>query len=355
MYTEEDLKKYPFFEKKLKDTEIRWMLDPLTGVLARGTYLEMINAMINENIPFTFGIMDLDNFKFINDNYGHHIGDEVLKDISSKLAEFLGDDGLVGRFGGDEFLFMIPKTLSYTDKKELLGRLYENDQVLRRNIHLPSCDPFITATIGCSSFPEDAQDFDTLFDVIDKVLYRGKVKGRNCYIIYVEEKHKNIEIKKIAKQGIYTSLHRLIRQFEMVPGLRNKLESVFPMLMDELRLSDLYFIDNRNVIRSVRKSDLAMNVGSLRRIMGDDHYAVDFVENCKEEIREKCPKFVDFLDAYDIETLLIIRIGMDLETFGYIVCAEPASHRIWQEEEMALIYFLAKLIAARVVIDGEPL
>ena len=46
---------------------------------------------------------------------------------------------------------------------------------------------------------------------------------------------------------------------------------------------------------------------------------------------------------------------MDLETFGYIVCAEPASHRIWQEEEMALIYFLAKLIAARVVIDGEPL
>ncbi|MCR5148929.1 MAG: GGDEF domain-containing protein [Eubacterium sp.] len=353
MYTEEDLKKYPFFEKKLKETDIKWMIDPLTGVLSRGFYLEFVRSLIAEGRAFTFGILDMDNFKFINDNFGHHIGDGVLIEMGRSLIECFKDTGLVGRFGGDEFLFVSFDVLSYADKKAFLGRIYDNGTVLRKNIPLEGCSPFVTATIGCATFPDDAKDYDELFDIMDKVLYRGKAKGRNCYIIYVEEKHKNIEIKKIAKKGIYTSFHSMIRKFEMVKGLDNKLQSVLPIVMDELQVTDLYFVNSEWNMWAVRNKDLKVNVGNLYNLLGDDHYTANFVEDMERDMKDKCPELLKTLRTLNVETVLIIRIGIDLETYGFIICAEPYSHRIWQEEEMALLYFLAKIIAANIVIEKQ--
>ena len=111
MYTVQDLKKYDYF----KDIDIKYALDSLTGVLTRANILGFANYLVENNKEFMMGILDIDNFKLVNDNYGHKIGDGCLQQIGEGLANYVGNEGLVGRFGGDEFIIIWLKGTSYDD------------------------------------------------------------------------------------------------------------------------------------------------------------------------------------------------------------------------------------------------
>ena len=351
MYTIDQLCRYEYFRKALEKNGLSVLLDPLTGVVARPHILGFAQSLIAAGVPFSFAMLDLDNFKYINDTYGHHVGDVVLQNVGADLAAYLDGYGVVGRFGGDEMLIVNLRHISYDEKKQFLAGMYADARVLRRNIALEDCHPFITGTTGCASFPEDAGDYDSLFELIDKTLYRGKTKGRNCHIIYVSEKHQDIEIRQIARHGVYTTMHNLIRQYELVPGLMNKLRSVMPMLMEELRITDLYYVGPRGRLRAVRRPEVDEDAGDIALLMNDDLYSA----NSLEFIAGKCPRFNAALKKYEVETVLVARIGMDMANYGYLICAEPRSRRIWQEDECAIMYFLAKLLAASIRIEGEDI
>lgn len=351
MYTLEQLTKYPYFAERIKDTAPEALTDYLTGIVSRGHILWFAQWLIEHEIPFSFAMLDLDNFKFINDTYGHHVGDQVLVKVAEDLAAMLDGIGLVGRFGGDEFLIVNLRDVTYETNKAFFREIY-NGKILRRNIQLEDCSPFITGTVGCASYPKDAQNYTRLFELIDKTLYRGKSKGRNCHIIYVEEKHRDIEIRQIAKHGLYTTFSGLIRQFEFVPGLINKLQSVMPLLMEELQISDLYYVGKNNTMHAVRNSDVEEPVSGLDQLLWNDDL---FTSNDMEEVRRKSPAFYETVKQMEFETLCILRIGYGMETNGYLICAEARNRRIWQEAECAILYFLAKMIAASIRIDGEKL
>ena len=352
MYTKEQLSGYSYFSDALGRRDVSMLLDPLTGLVSRQYILGFVRSLIQSGTPFTFGMLDLDNFKFVNDAYGHQAGDQVLAHVGESLARCLDGIGVAGRFGGDELLWINLRDLEYDDKKAFLTDLYSDRRVLRVNVPMEACSPFITGTIGCATFPTDARDFDGLFSLIDKTLYRGKTKGRNCYIIYVREKHENIEIRQIARKGIATFMCNVVRLFEMVPGLKNKLCSVAPVLIDELRLADLYYVDENRVMRAIRQQGVEEHVDDIDSLMSDELFS----SNEPERIKNRCPVFYGVLKQREVETLMVVRIAMDnARTDGYLVCAEPRSRRIWQEEECAVMFFLAKLIAARIRIDGETL
>jgi len=350
MYSEQQLSRYPFFKRAFEKDRINYVLDPLTGLVSRQYILGFVRSLIEEGTPFTFGMLDLDNFKFINDTYGHHVGDGVLMDVAQGLSEYLEDYGVAGRFGGDELLWINLRDRTYDDKKAFLSELYNSEKVLRKNVHLADCAPFITGTIGCATYPDDATDYESLFAMIDKTLYRGKRKGRNCYIIYVKEKHADIQIRQIARRGVYTSMRNLVRMFEMVPGMKNKLHSVAPVMIDELKVSDLYYVDQKKIMRGIRVQGIREDVSDIDRLMNDELFAA----NDLSVVEARCPQFFSVLSRWEVESLMVVHIGMDnAPTDGYLVCAEPRNRRLWQEDECALMFFLAKLIAARLRIDGE--
>ena len=351
MYKIEQLIKYRYYAELIKKMGLNNITDSLTGLILRPYMLGFARKLMEEKIPFSFMMLDLDNFKFVNDTYGHSAGDGVLKGVSAALMEYMDGYGVVGRFGGDEILIIDLKHITYDEKKAFINEMYTGEKVLRINYRLKGCSPFVTGTIGCATYPDDATDFDELFSKIDKTLYRGKTKGRNCYIIYVEEKHKNIEIKKMARHGICKVMQSMIRQVELVPGANNKFHSVLPLLMDEIRISDLYYINKHNKMHAVLNSDFCENVPDIGRVMKDDIYHTNDIST----LEEITPMFFDVLKKHSIETVLIVRMGMQQETDGYIVCAEPRSRRIWQEDECAMIYLLAKLISVGIRLDGHEL
>ena len=110
LYTIDDLRKYSYFDRLIDGISLEEILDPLTGVLNRSYSIKFVRSLIFEKTPFTFTIIDLDNFKSINDTFGHAAGDKTLTQVTRGLAEYAKDCGLVGRFGGDELLLVDLKT-----------------------------------------------------------------------------------------------------------------------------------------------------------------------------------------------------------------------------------------------------
>ena len=340
LYTIEDLRHYKFFDKIIDEISLAEILDPLTGILSRAYVIRFVQSLIAEKTPFTFTIIDLDNFKFINDSYGHTAGDKVLTSITKGLVELTDGFALAGRFGGDEILLIDVKNITKEDKIKFFEELYSDPNGLRKEVHLGNGTAFVTGTSGCASFPDDSDDFNDLFSIIDKMLYLGKSKGRNCYTIYEEEKHKDIEIRKIASNGIFTSMHKLKLDIENAKGLENRLLKALPQLTDVLKIHDLYYVTDDGKMRAVLDKSFLEDASDLPKVMDEDLFS----ESNLDLIKKRSPVFYKSLTKNGFESVLISRIRRGETVKGYIVCAVRRSLRIWQENECALLFYLSELL-----------
>jgi diguanylate cyclase (GGDEF)-like protein len=128
-------------------------------------------------------MIDLDYFKKINDQYGHEAGDKVLKKISVLLLENTRDDDYVGRFGGEEFIILMPNC----DEEKAFGLAERIRTIIEKTpivIDKAGLSVNVTISVGISClYPEGNNDSDTISEA-DKALYSAKDKGRNLVIKY---------------------------------------------------------------------------------------------------------------------------------------------------------------------------
>ena len=351
MYTTAGLRKYSFFDRILDDTPIEEILDPLTGIISRKYAIGFARTLISTETPFTFAIIDLDNFKSINDNYGHHSGDVVLSEISRKLALYIGDHGIAGRFGGDELLIINLRDITFEEKEKFFEDMYTSSGVLRSHIEVEDHNLFMSGTVGAASYPQDAGSYEELFQKIDKTLYQGKSKGRNCYIIYEEEVHKDLDMKKLAKQGIYTNMNSLMAQLETVSGFENRLRAALSLVQEQFSISDMYYASVSGRMRSVIDRNIDDDISDIEASVSDELIKLSDLE----DISLSSPKLYKTLKKRGAGSVLIVKIGLNMETDGYLICSDQRDHRLWQEDECGIIYFIAKSLAAHIRLSKEKI
>ena len=350
MYTKKSFDKYPMFKDIINRYGMVNFLDPLTKTILRGHMMTYVDKLIREKFPFSLIILDIDNFKQINDNYGHQIGDRILQETAKNIIEYVGDSGLVGRYGGDEFIIVDKDHTDYDSMHKFLTDLYMdvNVNVLRKDLKIDQMQIFITGTIGTANFPNDATDYDDLFNKADKALYRGKMKGRNCFIIYVHEKHKDIDISKLIKEPIQNIFHSLDLIFEKDSSLVHKLEEGIKYLKEKLKITDVFCFTKKGKLVS-NKADKNV-VNSFDEIIDDIGFSA---YNTIDEVYNDYDDLDKFIDKYNLACLLIGKITFKNELYGYLLFADSSVQRIWQNEDIAILIFVMRLIGTELYLSEK--
>lgn len=166
--------------------------DPGTSLLNKRACFEYTKDIlaVQKNQKHYMAVIDIDNFKSINDTYGHLYGDEVISTIATILSNSLNGRGIIGRFGGDEF-YLFTNTIDTEEALRIF--LTTARQQISYTFEKRQIDLHVTLSIGVSLYPDDGTTYDELFKKADKCLYLAKNKGKNRYIIYDEVKHGSLE------------------------------------------------------------------------------------------------------------------------------------------------------------------
>jgi diguanylate cyclase (GGDEF)-like protein len=171
--------------RNLAVAEVRAATDALTGLpnarSLRENLVRMVAQAARSNLPLSAVLCDLDHFKQINDVYGHEKGDQALAAASAALGSALRESDLAGRYGGEEFLILLPDTP--LEGAVVLAEKLRDEVSL---VSIPGVDRAITASFGVASFPADTPDGDMLVRMADRALYAAKALGRNCVVTSAE-------------------------------------------------------------------------------------------------------------------------------------------------------------------------
>lgn len=237
--------------------------DQLTGLFMKENITNYAKRRINDlRQPTALAIIDIDDFKLVNDNFGHAKGDEVLKRCAAIIEKQSAGFGKAGRIGGDEFFLVFD---NFEDKERLKFVLRGIKNMVYAAYDETSDGFSVTTSIGVSVFPEDLDaNYDLMFRLADCLLYKAKKKGKNRYIVYDPLKHGTVE--EIFESGTKNESMfggRILEKSEVICRIANKIlcgeEFSFEQILSEIMK---YFGIERIVIYNKTDRDVVMQVGS---------------------------------------------------------------------------------------------
>ena len=165
--------------KRISDT------DELTGVYNMRSFSAILRRMFQQSVrhghPLSIIMIDSDNLKVVNDTHGHNAGNKLLQHLIRKVGEELRRSDIVARYGGDEFIILLPET-ERQGAMETAERIRQALEISRFEYRGNSLS--VTVSLGLASYPEDGSNVDIIVDKADKALYRAKRLGRNQTAIY---------------------------------------------------------------------------------------------------------------------------------------------------------------------------
>ena len=179
--------------------------DSLTGLANRNALFKQIQALITSDSltpGFSFMLMDLDNFKQVNDTHGHDKGDALLVQVVKQISECVDDTMVFARLGGDEFALLLPGVVNQKELVQIADTINKN--VAKHYVLADGKGVYSSVSIGIARFPEDALDLEQLLNCADQAMYISKANGRNRYHFFTEQMQLNAE--RVA------SLHNQLKQ-----------------------------------------------------------------------------------------------------------------------------------------------
>ena len=182
-------------------------LDALTGLPNRYLLDEQLTLRVAEAERFDRKLallfIDLDNFKNINDSFGHEAGDKLLKIVAERMSGCLRSYDLLSRFGGDEFVILLSSMPGAKQIEHVARKVFE---ALQPMIQIAERELFVSASIGISIYPDDAESPSDLLRTADAAMYTAKEAGRDCYRFYTTTMNEALARRQQIEQGLREAL-----------------------------------------------------------------------------------------------------------------------------------------------------
>lgn len=336
-------------------------LDELTRVYSKNDVFDYAQFLVAEEIPFAFLVVDIDNFKYINDTYGYEAGNKILYKIAHLLFERTGDKGVVGRIEGDKFALVLNKLTTYDEVWSFCHELL----VSINEIQLPEFNGLsLTSTMGLARFPDNAASFDKLLEACEKALYRGKTKGRNCFIIYLPEKHANIVIKSSKEKAMSSSnLISSVFKYLEIDDLPAGIKKLLDFLSSYFEIDHLCIQSNGRILfekihqmsrtRTFLPVPIDLIKGEINR--GTKMYCVNDV---KTLLQIRRMDLFDVLAKQNITSFCIFEISYQENVFGYLradMTGYGKDVRIWQYSDLDILLTFARVLGVIIHFSGKEL
>lgn len=201
-------------ERKASEARISQLayFDVLTGLpnrlLLEDRSAYALSAATRNQTPLAVLMLDLDNFKNVNESLGHSVGDVMLVEVAKRLRQATREEDTVARLGGDEFLLILPGS-DPVAAAQVAGKLLE---VLSAACSASGHELVITPSIGIAMFPQDGAEFGTLFKRADIAMYRAKHAGRNQFCFFASD----MQVQSGRMLRLQTDLRQAIKRNELV-------------------------------------------------------------------------------------------------------------------------------------------
>ena len=286
--------------------------DAGTGVLNKRAWTEYTIEQLNRKdgqIRWLV-IIDIDDFKHINDTYGHIFGDQVIRRVAETMQELVGQRGVIGRFGGDEYVILLEKINTREQLKTLL-------KTIAKELAL-AFDPkiHVTASIGVSEYPVDGMEYEELMRKADKALYLAKEKGKNRHIIYEERLHGKLETDDMQNMAMAYAVSKEKKReviTEMITGLcTSGVDSIVKSPEKLQQIRSLFDLDGITIF-SDRGRELVCRNGSYMA-----------------EVPDGCPGFEDekYLALFGEDDIFVESNMVKLRS------QNPAAYAVVQKQEI---------------------
>ena len=303
-------------------------------------------------------ILDLDDFKVINDTYGHMFGDEVLLKASTIIKDAIGTSGVVGRIGGDELMIVLTGIENHAALRNTLRSIRTGIEWAYKNIN---DDIHITCSIGAATYPDHADSYGSIFQLADRMLYIAKNKGKNRYVIYTPELHGNhlsneekseadkknaLEALRNDKAGV---MQRLVNEFlirKIVPYSEALKEIGYCFELDEImmvyeNMKLCSFWNHDGFVNDYKdRAYFDLEPGFVDGFDKDNIFIINGIFN----LDEKAPVLGSVLSGRGIESALFYKMSKNGTMFGYLLFAKKNRRQMWSEYDKTLLATVGKIL-----------
>ncbi|MDE7251538.1 MAG: sensor domain-containing diguanylate cyclase [Acetatifactor sp.] len=334
--------------------------DMTTGLLTKKAIVEYTENLLRNKPKYNVNlcIVDLDNFKQVNDTLGHMFGDEVLATVADILQEAVAGKGYAGRIGGDEMFIVLEGVNELADLRGVL-------RSIRSNVEWAYKDrkevPQVTCSIGVSTYPEDALVYDDLFKIADKMLYRAKNKGKNRYIVYARDVHGDVlaEDEPVNEQG--STVQRQDKEdlvLKMMEYLAWQTNRPYDMMLEDIGNTfglDVIHLSYGNAEKTLLESYWNVNgeekpEDSFVNYVHEENFVHLYMEHDMavieklDLIEQLCPQMYQYLTEHGVKVALIYKMNCK-EHEGYIAyCKMSDLSRKWSDSDMANLVYISKMM-----------
>jgi len=347
--------------------------DTLTKLLNKQAAREQVEHYLSGNpakIECALLIIDLDNFKQVNDRYGHMFGDSVLTHTARELKRLFRAQDVVARIGGDEFMVMMR---GISDRALVEGRCRNLLKILQNTFRgqLYNCD--VSCSIGIAMAPEHGIRYNDLFHCADVALYQAKARGKNDFVFFSGEKPHFLSpqqyratattrIDSDEQPGL--SINSIVQcAFQQLYAAQDEaaaINQVLALIGEQLNVSRVYIFENTPDGKACNNTfewcnqDIAPQIEMLQGVPYEE--IPGFLEAFDErglfyctDIRELPEPVYQVLEPQGVKSMLACALRDNGKFFGYMGFDECLTQRIWTKEKVETLTYFAEMIAVFLV------
>ncbi len=347
--------------------------DLLTDCYNKISSQNIITKKLNSNpdSTHTFFIIDIDNFKSINDNLGHYFGDEVLKDISAGLKTAFREIDIIARIGGDEFTIFVE---NLSDMDIILQKAEKILEVYNKTFSGEYKDYSVSGSIGIALYPHHGKTYDDLYQNADKALSQAKIQGKNRFMLYSADLNIGTT-RSITKIENANKIASSFFDYELISAVFNLLYEKNGN-SDSITLTLSYLCQKYNADRSYifesldggatfnntfefYKEGISSEIDNLQGIPKE--LFVDFIEKAHNDIiysndlRETLEhnRAFEIMANQGILSFVHAQIKRDGQMTFFIGLDDCSKTRIWTEREINSLQYIGKLLS--IILQGTHL